>query len=386
MVELVGALVPLVLRAVAPSCWNLQSWPLHLAAARSVMANLPVHDHGDADVLLAAMSYLALVWRGVHMPTAVQCGLLGSAAAWGFSGDFALTVYAAFCSPFGVTDAFTSAASSGSAAASPASSTVQDATRNLVKEVLDWQRATSVTHLPKYWSEDAIEKSLGNRFKKLLLQRHQSLGDRPGGKQLTPPEVVLVTAVPGVKGSGLHADTHAEQGQPAGPDQGAQPASATDLDEGAPVQKKVRRINPRKKAFTPLRKEMREVVQMKLRKETGAKATHADTEERLSQLWLCLDNREKEVYYERAGVSSAGLQKHSGKRPFDVAFATLAKNMGARQRRVATLKKAISQAGSGSEIQAIIAALTKDQQIELLDALQIKHPDRHEEAWKSLAR
>ena len=268
----------------------------------------------------------------------------------------------------------------------PTGSVVQDSTQKLVTEVLNWQREKGVTSIPNHHSDGACERSLGNRFKKMLLRRSKALGDRDSAKQLTPAEVALVNSVPGVPLSGcaVRTGTNIQQGPQAVADQGVQPAATTDSDLGEPMQKK--RLSPGKAAFSAFREDLRANVQLQLRSETGATATHVDTEQRLGELWLYQSMAEKEAYYNKAGVSAAGLHKQQGKRTTGIAFGALAQNMGAQRRRISNLKRAISEAGSGNEVQAIIAALTKEQQIELLAALQKKHPEKDELSWKRLGR
>ncbi len=79
-------------------------------------------------------------------------------------------------------------------------------THGLVDEALSWQRRTDTQLIPNQHSDDPLERSLGQRFKQLLLRRDKSLGTRPTQRQLSPAEVALVNSVPGVplKGCAVH--------------------------------------------------------------------------------------------------------------------------------------------------------------------------------------
>ena len=82
-------------------------------------------------------------------------------------------------------------------------------TNNLVQEVVKWQTDCATRCIPDRRSDDTEEAKLGERFKKLLLQRDKALGPEPSRRKLSLAEVALVNSVPGVpfRGCSVHGTT-----------------------------------------------------------------------------------------------------------------------------------------------------------------------------------
>ena len=74
--------------------------------------------------------------------------------------------------------------------------------RNVVKDVLTWQRKMGRERIPNKHSDVKAERNLGNIFTKLLLRRFKALGEKPCGRRLGATEVALVNSVPGVPAQG----------------------------------------------------------------------------------------------------------------------------------------------------------------------------------------
>ena len=83
-------------------------------------------------------------------------------------------------------------------------------TNNLVQEVVKWQTDCATRCIPDRRSDDTEEAKLGERFKKLLLQRDKALGPEPSRRKLSLAEVALVNSVPGVpfRGCSVHGTTN----------------------------------------------------------------------------------------------------------------------------------------------------------------------------------